>query len=202
MIKAKWIALFTGLMLLSGAGQAQVYHSEFGFEAVISEDWVIVSRATVSQNPQLLDFESHGMSGFGESVIDKIRQMAETGRFELLYYRLSDDDFHDNVNLFISSPEPTDLALGLHSLCKDMQVRLQSVFKRTEFTEVYYCQQGENPLIDMLIYAFDGAVIGTRSFGYVFNTEAGTVTMTLTCKVSKCDQLKADAERIFLEMKI
>ena len=201
-MKYRFFLVFAGLVALSGPVEAQIYRSAFGFDAVISDNWVIVSRETVSQNPELLDSESEEMVERDDSLRSSIRQMAESGRYEFLYYRSSDADFHDNVNLFVSNPEPSDLALAEKPLCDGLQSQLQQAFNCTEFTEVYYCQRGDNPLVDMLIYAFDGAVIGTRSYGYVFNTNAGTVTMTLTCKLSKCEVAKADVERLFLEMEL
>jgi hypothetical protein len=201
-MKSRLTAFFAALVMLTGTAQARMYHSEFGFSASLSDNWIILSRQSVSENPEQPGLEDDDTSGFDESMLTRIRQMVESGRFEFLYYRHSDDDFPDNVNLFVSSAEPSDLALGLDPLCAGLKSSLQEAFKRTEFTEVYYCQQGEDPLIEMLVYAFDGAVIGTRSFGYVFNTSAGTVTMTLTCKLAKCDRVKADAEKLFLEMEI
>lgn len=201
-MKPRLTAFFAALVMFAGTAQARMYYSEFGFTTAISDSWIIVSRQSVSENPGLIAPEEDGTAGADDSMLGRIRQMAASGRFEFLYHRHSDDDFPDNVNLFVSNAQPSDLALGLNPLCTGLQSRLQAAFKRTEFTEVYYCQQGDNPFIEMLVYAFDGAVIGTRSFGYVFNTSAGTVTMTLTCKLARCDQARADAEKLFLEMKI
>lgn len=201
-MKPRLTVFFAALVMFAGTAQARMYYSEFGFSTSLSDSWIIVSRQSVSENPDLLAPEDDVAAAADDSMLERIGQMAESGRFEFLYHRHSDDDFPDNVNLFVSNAQPSDLALGLDPLCTGLKSSLQEAFKRTEFTEVYYCQQGENPLIEMLVYAFDGAVIGTRSFGYVFNTSAGTVTMTLTCKLARCDQVKADAEKLFLEMEI
>lgn len=201
-MKFRFTLLLAGLVAMSGPAEAQIYRSAFGFSTVISDDWIIVSRETVSQNPELLDFERDDLADIDDSLKSEIRQMAESGRVELLYYRNSDADFHDNVNFFVSSPAATDFALAEQSTCNGLQQQIQQAFNRSEFTEVYFCQRGDNPLVDMLIYAFDGAVIGTRSYGYLFNTSAGTVTMTLTCKLSKCEEAKSDIERLFLELEV
>lgn len=201
-MKFRFTLLLAGLVAMSGPAEAQLYSSAFGFSTVISDNWIIVSRETVSQNPEPLDFEREDLADIDDSLKSKIRHLAESGRVEMLYYRHSDADFPDNVSFFVSNPEPTDFALVEQSTCNSLQSQIQQAFNRTEFTEVYFCQRGDNPRVDMLIYAFDGAVIGSRSYGYVFNTSAGTVTMTLTCKLSKCEETKSDIERLFLELEV
>ena len=201
-MKLRVVTFFAALVLFTSPVHAQIFRSAFGFSAVISDSWIVISRETLAQNPGLIEYESNDFAGVDESTVAQVRQMTESGRFEFLYHRHSDGDFQDNVNFFLSDPNPSNLALALQPLCDSLQAQLQQAFNRTEFTTVHFCQQGENPFIDMLVYSFDGAVIGTRSFGYVFNTSSGTVTMTLTCKVSKCEQVRPDAEKLFLELTI
>ena len=202
MKKFKILILGLGITLISGSLQAQIYRSDFGFDTVMSENWIIVSRETVRQNPDLLRTDTTEMEGFDDSVISRIRQMASSGQFELLYYRNSDADFNDNINLFVSNPAKTDLMLALDSLCNSLQAQLQQAYNRTENTSVHSCEYTNIALVDVLAYAFDGAIVGSRSFGYMFNTRAGTVTMTVTCKLSRCDEVRADAERLFLEIRL
>ena len=201
-MKYKKIILAIGVALLSGQLQAQIYRSSFGFETIMTENWLIVSRDTVRDNPELLNFNATEMQGFDSSLKTKVQEMALSGRFELLYYRKSDNDFNDNINLFVSNPARTDLALALGSLCQNLQAQLQQAYNRVDFTSVHSCEFTNIALVEMLAYAFDGAIIGSRSYGYIFNTRAGTVTMTVTCKLAKCEEVKADAERLFLEIRL
>ena len=168
----------------------------------MTNNWIIVSRETVKENQELLNFGAGDMEGFDQSLLSKIKQMAISGQFELLYYRRSDADFNDNINLFISNPANTDLVLALDSLCDNLQAQLRQAYNRTEYTSVHSCEYTSIALVDMLSYSFDGALIGSRSFGYMFNTRAGTVTMTVTCKLAKCDEVRTDAERLFLEIRL
>lgn len=201
-MKFQKLLLAIGITLLSSQLEAQVYRSAFGFETVISDNWVIVSRETVQANPELLNVETTEMEGFDRPLKSKVQQMAMSGQFELLYYRKSDADFHDNTSLFISNPAPTDFVLALNALCQNLQPQLQQAYNRSDFTSVHSCEHTNIALVDMLAYAFDGAFIGSRSYGYIFNTQAGTVTMTVTCKLVKCQEVKTDAERFFLEIKM
>lgn len=199
--KMKIKFLFTlALALACSHAQAQVFRSAFGFTTEISENWIIVSRETVSSNPDLLNFEASEMKGFDSNLKAQVKQMAMSGRIELLYYKHSDADFNDNINLFVSNPQRTDLALAISPLCNDLQAQLQQAYSRTDFTEVYGCALRRVYSTDTVSYAFDGAVIGSRSYGYLFNSGSGTITLTITCKNSKCDEVRTDAESLFLDM--
>ena len=45
-------------------------------------------------------------------------------------------------------------------------------------------------------------MVGSRSYGFLFNSNSGTVTLTITCKLAKCREVFADAEALFKNMRI
>ncbi len=185
------------LFVIPGIGQAQVYQSAFGFTTEISDDWLIVSRETLSNNPDLLNFEAPGMKGMDKSLVSQIKQMAASGKFELLYYANNDPDFKDNINLFISSNTRSNLKTAQAQLCGSLQSEIRNAYNRSEHTEVYGCELARIYDVDTISYAFDGAVIGSRSFGFLFNSNSGSITLTITCKNSKCKEVTTAAQSLF-----
>jgi hypothetical protein len=185
------------LLFIPGLAQAQVYQSAFGFTTEISDDWLIVSRESLSNSPDLLNFESAGMQGMDQSILAQIKQMAASGKFELLYYGNNDPDFKDNINLFISNPAKTDLSAVESQFCSNLPADIRNAYNRSEFAQVYGCERALLYAVETISYAFDGAVPGSRSFGFLFNSNSGSITLTITCKNSKCGEVTAAAQELF-----
>ena len=194
------LLLLTCLLPLSAAGQP--YASDFGFSTEISDNWLIVSRQRLAQNPDLLNFDALKRNGIDPAMADLLRNKVAAGDFELLYYRHSDRDFKDNINVFISSPRRSDLDRVAGPLCANLPSEIRKAHGRIEHAETYGCELKRLYGVDTISYAFDGAVIGSRSYGFLFNSKRGSVTMTITCKVAKCPEVFADAEAIFRNMRI
>ncbi len=187
--------------LLSFTAAAQPYQSAFGFTTELSDKWLIVSREALTQNPDLLNFDAAEMLEADQSMVARVRQMVSSGRFELLYYRFNDPDFKDNINVFVSSPKRSNLAQTESPLCARLQNDIRNAYQRTEYTQIYGCERKQLYNIDSISYAFDGQIIGSRSYGFLFNSNSGTVTLTITCKVSKCLEVLTDVEALFKNMR-
>ncbi len=188
--------------LLSCSAAAQPYQSAFGFTTELTDNWLIVSREALAKNPDLLNFAAAEMQAMDQSMVSRIRQMVKSGQFELLYYRHNDADFKDNINVFVSSPQPSNLDQTEGPLCANLQNDIRKAYNRTEYTEIHACGRKQLYDIDSISYAFDGAVIGSRSYGFLFNSNSGTVTLTITCKFSKCLEVVRDAEALFKNMRL
>lgn len=180
---------------------AQTYQSAFGFTTDISDDWLIVSREALADDPELLNFDAAETRGWDPSMVSRIREMVSSGRFELLYYQRNDPDFKDNINVFVSSAQQSDLAAVEPQLCANLQQDIRNAYQRSDHTRIYGCERKRLYGVDSISYAFDGAVIGSRSYGFLFNSSQGSVTMTLTCKNSKCAEVFAEAEPLFSNMR-
>ena len=148
---------------------AQPYKSAFGFRTDVTDNWLIVSRETLQDNPDLLNFDTADMRGMDPALVKQIRKMANSGRFELLYYLKSDKDFKDNINLFVSNPSHANLDAVEGQLCGSLQAEIQGAYNRTNHTNIYHCERRRIAAVDMINYSFDGAIIGSRSHGYLFN---------------------------------
>ena len=127
--------------------------------------------------------------------------MVTSGQFELIYYRHNDPDFRDNINVFVSNPQPVNLETAEGQLCANLQDDIRKAYNRSEFTEIYACERKRLYGVDSISYAFDGAVIGSRSYGFLFNSSSGGVTLTITCKLAKCREVVTDAEALFKNMR-
>ena len=141
------------------------------------------------------------MQAMDQSMVRRIRQMVTSGQFELLYYRGSDPDFKDNINVFVSNPLRSDLDRVEAPLCGNLQNDIRNAYNRTEHTQIYACERKKIYQVDSISYAFDGAVVGSRSYGFLFNSNSGTVTLTITCKLAMCREVFTDAETLFKNMR-
>ena len=182
--------------------EAQEYKSAFGFATQISDNWAIVTADTISKNPDLLAFDNDEAKQMNASLISQIKKMALSGKIEALYYKKSDGDFYDNVNLFVSRNSKSDLPQRAEEICAIMPGELKRAYGRDDYTKVYYCKYSNIYSIGAINYSFDGGARGTRNYGYYFNTKANTITLTITCKNERCADVKADAELIFKNLKI
>lgn len=185
----------------SQTSSGQTYRSAFGFTTEVSANWLVVSRETLSGNPDMLNFDAAEMQAMDASMVARLRQMVTSGRFELLYYRRNDPDFKDNINLFVSNPQRSDIGAMAGRLCSSLQSDIRNAYQRSEYTEIYGCERKSQFGVDSVSYVFDGAVVGSRSYGYLFNSNSGSVTLTLTCKNSKCQEIVPDAEALFKNMR-
>jgi hypothetical protein len=181
---------------------AQSYKSAFGFTSKISDNWLIVTRETVSKNIDILNFGSKEVEKMDSSLKSRIKKMALSGKMELLYYKNSDVDFYDNINLFIEQQQKSDINKRSKELCAILPQQIKQAYNRKDYTNMYYCKSEKVYGVNTISYSFDGAIYGTRSYGYYFNTKEATITLTITCKNSKCNEVKKDADLIFKKLEL
>ncbi len=184
-------------IFMSNISIAQPYSSAFGFSSEISDNWLIVTREVLSKNPDILDFEMAEIKKADQSLIASVKRMALAGKFELLYYKKSGVDFYDNINLFVDQNKKSNLVNRGAELCASLPADIKQAWNRNDYANVNYCRNSTVYGIDTINYSFDGLGYGTTSYGYYFNTKKSTITMTITCENSICDQVKKDGELIF-----
>ncbi len=176
---------------------AQDYKSAFGFTSKISDNWLIVTRETLSKNIDIFNFGTKEIKKMDDSLKSQIKKMALSGKMELLYYKKSDIDFYDNINLFVEQQKISNLKKRTTELCTIFPQQIKQVYNRNDYTKMHYCKFENIYGVNAISYSFDGALYGTRSYGYYFNTKDSTITLTITCKNNKCDEVKKDADLIF-----
>ena len=180
---------------------AQTFTSSFGFSTEISDNWLIVSKDTLTENPDLLNFNMPEFQKMDKAVIEQVKQLASSGQIELLYYKKAGADFGDNINLYIDPSVQSALKPFSTKLCPSLPTQIKQAFNRENNTQVYFCKYTNIYGKEVIAYAYDGALIGTKSYGYYFKAQNKTINLTVTCTISQCESVKSDAEFIFEKMK-
>ena len=194
--------ILVSIAFIPSVSSAQVFSSAFGFISDISDNWLIVTREVVSQNPEMLNFDTNEIKKINTSLKSQIKKMALAGKMEALYYKDSDVDFLDNINIIIGQKKVSNLLQRTKELCMVLPAQIKQAWKRNDYSDVRYCKYAKVYGVNTISYAFDGLNYGTTSYGYYFNTKKNTITLTITCKNNKCKKVKSDAELIFQDMKI
>lgn len=176
------------------AESTQSYQSEFGFNTNITDNWIVLTRKTVSNSPELLSFDDDDLKNIDSDLISQVKKMALAGKIELLYYTESDTDFYDNINLFVEGDKTASLKKRASVVCPGLEKQIEQAFNRPGMAGIKYCKYEKIGKTKTLSYAFDGAIKGTTSYGYYFNTKISTITLTATCKNSKCSDIKKETE--------
>ncbi len=189
--------LMVMIFFLTLTANAQDYKSAFGFTSKISDNWLIVTRETLSENIDILNFKTKEIKKMDDSIKSQIKKMALSGKMELLYYKKSDIDFYDNINLFVEQQKTSNLKKRTAELCAIFPQQVKQAYNRNDYTKMHYCKSENIYGVNTISYSFDGALYGTRSYGYYFNTKDSTITLTITCKNSKCGEVKKDADLVF-----
>ena len=95
----------------------------------------------------------------------------------------------------------SDIKKRSKELCAILPQQIKQAYNRKDYTKMYYCKPEKVYGIETISYSLDGAVYGTRSYGYYFNTAKDTITLSITCKNSKCSEVKKDADMIFKDIR-
>ena len=88
-----WIVIVCMPLIIN----AQDFKSAFGFTSKVPDNWLIITRETVSKNPDIFNFENEEIKKMDSSLISQIKKMTLSGKIELMYYKNSDVDFFDNI---------------------------------------------------------------------------------------------------------
>ena len=197
-----YVYLLSCVLISPSFINAQVFKSDFGFISEISENWLPVTRETVSKNPDVLNFDNSELKTMDSSLISQIKKMALAGKIELLYYKKSGSSFYDNINLFIVQKSLSSVTKYTKDICQSLPSQIKQAYNRENNTNVYYCKSEKIHRLEMVVSSMDGAIVGTKSYGYYFNTNNNIINLTVTCINSKCKEVKKDAELMFKYIKL
>ena len=80
----KRVVASLGLLLLcTGAVDAREYQSSFGFAASIPDDWVVLTKQAVKDNPALLDASGSQLAGMSPERFKELIAKVEKGSLEM-----------------------------------------------------------------------------------------------------------------------
>ena len=134
-------------------------------------------------------------------MISRVRNMVASGQVEFLYYLHNDPGFVNNINVYVSNPLRSDLDQIEGPLCSNLQSQLRQSYQRSENVRVYGCERKKLYNIDSISSAFDGVLAGSRSYSFLFNSNSGTINLTITCKLARCREVFSDSATLFKNMR-
>ncbi len=194
-------ALFLFISSAPIASYCQTFKSAFGFTSDTSGNWIIVTNKILVNNPNILNFNAEETNNISSSFKKQLKNMALTGKVEILYHKNNNTGTYDNINIFIDQNKPSDINAKAKWLCSILPQQIKQGYKRSDYTKVHFCENKKIYNIDAVSYLVDGPIYGTKAYGYYFNTKNNTITLTLLCKNKTCSKVKKDAELIFKHMK-
>ena len=196
-MKLYYKVLFLCIITFPNYSLAQDFQSAFGFSSKISDNWSIITKESVSKDTEMFEQDIDEFKNVDPALLSKMKTMVLSGKMESMYYKKSDEDFNDNINIFEERNKKSNLAKRSKKLCASFPKIVKQGYNREDYTEVYFCKHIKIHDVDTISYSFDGIIYGTKIHGYYFNTKNNTINLTITCKNEKCNEVKNDAELIF-----
>ncbi len=186
--------LLLALLFTSTGLEAKDYKSVFGFTADFNNKWLVISRQTLKENKDL--FNSPELQGLSPAVIERVIEVVDSGRMELMYRRGDDKQFADNINFMLLTTDKLQLSYPKNS-CEAVKKSLKVHYKRETDSTLYSCGYREVGEVGMVMMVFDGAIIGTTNYSYQFHSPEGTVQLTSTCRKGRCDIVANEIDEMF-----
>ncbi len=180
---------------------AETYYSSFGFTINIPTHWLIMSKQEIKDNPDLFDFESGNFKNMDKAMLNQIKNMLSSGKFEVYYNQnTSNTSFDDNINVFKQIGRlPT--ASESNEACRSAPRELSSAFGK--HTKVYDCGSRNVSGLNAFYLEFDGAVDGTRSIQYqIQKSPSVTIIFTATCSNQSLSIIRKELEDIVSSIKM
>ena len=192
----KIVVLLFLLILLTFAEENNgwYYNSSFGFKASnIPKNWVVVTKESTHKNFKNTNFNI--LKTFDKKALNTAKKLINSGEIESLYYKKYNEKFNNII--FVSAENRTvPLLLKKSFLCNGFESDLQKAFNRKD-VKLYSCKIQNIYGKKILTYVHDGALIGTKSMGYIFNTDKRMIRFILTCDNKYCPIIQKETELIF-----
>ncbi len=178
------------------------YKSSFGFTVDIPEQWLVLTRQELKDNPDLFDLDDKQFRNVDKNLLKKVTEEIKLGRVEF-YFNLvtSDISFADNINVGKNVgkiPENND---QLQKVCDMLPEQLSSYFGRR--VRVYQCILKDVNGLSSLFLEFDGMIEGTTSIQYQIQKSPGVqLIITATCKNTSLKTIRNEFESIIYSIKM
>jgi hypothetical protein len=186
---------FLVLFLLVPAGcsdDAARDQGSFGFSIDVPDNWIVLSRAEIRENPDL--FDGLSIEGVSPEMMKEFRTRVESGSVEM-YLREEDGVtfFADNVNVIKQVQVLPKTAAELKKVQEALAAEFEKAFgRRLELYESRLAEVGES---NAVFFEFEGVVPNTRSMQYqIAKSKSVALIFTATCKEATVDEVRPEFE--------
>jgi len=189
----KRVVASLGLLLLcTGAVDAREYQSSFGFAASIPDDWVVLTKQAVKDNPALLDASGSQLAGMSPERFKELIAKVEKGSLEMMYSRsTSDAAFADNINVLVRPGQIPASADKLAQACQAFSAKLAKAAGRA--LAVTHCEGREAGGFKAVYLQYEGVVPGTVTMQYqIQRPNNELLQVTATCKQASLEKIRSE----------
>ena len=201
MYKTSHLVIAMLALIVASVVHAKEYQSSFGPTLDIPDNWLVLTKQVIQDDPALTNPTSASFGGFNADMIKDLKAKVEAGSLEVFFDRAtSDATFADNINVRQGTGKVPDGPDAVKAACDQYAKALARLAKR-----------------DLAVTTCEVRTVGARSSFYVEyeGVDAGTVTMqyqiprrdgrmiylTATCKRASLDKVRPDFEAIVRSIK-
>jgi hypothetical protein len=180
------------LLVCSGVVYAKDYQSSFGFAASIPDDWVVLSKQAVRENPALADASGSQLAGMTPERFKDLMARIEKGSLEMMYSRsTSDAAFADNINVLVRPGQIPASADRLAQSCEAFSAKLAKAAGRA--LAVAHCEGREAGGFKAVYLEYEGVVAGTVTMQYqIQRPNNELLQVTATCKQASLEKVRTE----------
>jgi hypothetical protein len=179
------------------AARASDFRSSFGFTLSVPDDWLVLTKEAIKDNPALADPQPSGAGSIDSNVLKDLVAKVQSGSIEFLYNRTtSDATFSDNINVRLggqgmipSSPEAVEAQCTAYA-----QALAKAVGRRLSVAK---CEDRSVEALKAFYVEYEGRVAGTVTMQYqLVRPDNKMLFVTATCKRATLDTFRSDFEAI------
>ena len=190
------------LLMWALTATAKEYQSSFGFIASIPDDWLVLTKQAIRDNPALADSPDPGGASIESSALKDLIARVEHGSIEFFYDRTtSDATFSDNINVRLGGPGKIPSAPeDVKAECTAYAQALARAVGRT--LAVATCETRTVGAGRAFYVEYEGRVAGTVTMQYqLLRPDSKMLFVTATCKRATLDKFRSDFEAIVKSIK-
>jgi hypothetical protein len=189
----KRVVVSVGVLLLyAGAVFATEYRSAFGFAASIPDDWLVLTKRALIENPALADVKGANVGSLSAERFKELMVRVEGGSLEVLFNRTtSDEAFADNINVIVRNGQIPTSREKLAQSCEAFSTKLAKSAGRP--LAVARCESRNVGAFNAVYLEYEGVVAGTVTMQYqIQRPNNQLLQVTATCKRASLDKVGAE----------
>jgi hypothetical protein len=197
--------LVSGMVLMlawASAGQAKEYQSSFGLTLDIPDNWLVLTKQAITENPALANPLDAKFADINPSVLADLKAKVEGGAIEVLFDRTtSDQSFADNMNVMVKRGHTPAEPGKVRELC-DAYPDLLAKYAGRKLA-IAKCESRDLGSVKALYVEYEGVVAGTVTMQYqVSRPNEKLLLLTATCKQATLEKVRPDFEAIVRSLKL
>jgi hypothetical protein len=179
-------------LVCAGSVYAREYQSLFGFAASIPDDWVVLTKQAVKENPALLDVTGSQLGSITPERLKELMAKIEKGSLEMMFSRATSDAvFADNINVLVRSGQIPVSPDKLAQACEAFSAKLAKTAGRA--LAVAHCEGREAGGFKAVYLEYEGVIPGTVTMQYqIQRPNNALLQMTATCKQASLEKVRAE----------